>query len=79
MSAFVIYEHNEEIKFFEGDLPPAEHYPSYTYGYKVEKGEWFQVRTRSMNKGQAWVDIDPDDKTEGVPKTIRAAILLLGG
>lgn len=79
MSAFIIYEHNEEIIFFENGLPTPVNYPSYTYGYQTNTGDWFQVRTRSMNKGNAWVPIDPDDKQEGVPKTIRAAILLLGG
>jgi hypothetical protein len=82
MSSFVILEESAETRYYEGDLPDPHTLPAYTYGYEVEAKEWYRVHQASSPRAGSrknWVLIDPADKTEGVPKNIRAAVLILGG
>lgn len=82
MSAFVILEETAEVSYYEGDLPDPYSLPTYTYGYEVEAQVWYRVHKSASVRAKgikSWVEIDPNDKSEGVPKNIRAAVLILGG
>ena len=82
MSCFVILEDTAETRYYEGDLPTPHTLPVYTYGYDIEGQEWWRVHAVASPRARdrkEWVIIDPADKTEGVPKNIRAAVLILGG
>lgn len=82
MTVFVILEDNiDEIKAYD-KLPSPAHLPYYTYGFDVEAGTWYRVHQDASPRGRGrkeWVQLNPHDPSEGVPKHIRAAVLILGG
>lgn len=82
MSAFVILEESTETRYYEGDLPEPHTLPEYTYGYEVETQKWYRVHRHASVRSRGlktWMELNPADKTEGVPKNIRATVLILGG
>ena len=82
MSCFVILEDTAETRYYEGGLPIPHTLPEYTYGYEIETQKWYRVHREASPRSRGlkhWVELNPADKTEGVPKNIRAAVLILGG
>lgn len=79
MSAYVIYEETHEVLYFKNGLPYAGNYPTYTYGYEIETQTWYRAHKLSMAKGSDWIELDPHDPQEVIPKNIQTIVLLMGG